>query len=64
MYPDPQKIKANRFMVRIDDYQFARLQRLSNLTGEQLSTLARDLLMQQADEMLAELEQIMQPMAA
>lgn len=64
MYPDPKKVKDNRFMVRVDDYQYARLQRLCILTGEQVSTLARDMIMRQADRLLAELEPIMQPMVA
>jgi len=64
MYPDPKRVKDNRVMVRFDDYEYERLQRLSNLTGEQFSTMARDMLMRQADEMFAELEPIMQPMAA
>lgn len=63
MYPDPKRVKDNRVMVRLDDYQDATLRRLSELTGQQPATLARDLLMCAAEQMLANV-QSMQALAA
>lgn len=63
MYPDPKRVKDNRVMVRLDDYQDATLRQLSELTGQQPATLARVLLMYAAEQMLSDV-QSMQPMAA
>lgn len=63
MYPDPKRVKDNRRMVRLDDYQDELLIKLSVLTGQQLATLMRDLLVLAAEQKLADM-QSMQPMAA
>jgi hypothetical protein len=63
MYPDPKRVKDNRRMVRLDDYQDELLLKLSVLTGQQLATLMRDLLVLAAEQKLADM-QSMQPMAA
>lgn len=56
MYPDPKKVKDQRITVRLDDYDDATLQRLSRITGQQLATLARELMMSEAQRVLADME--------
>jgi hypothetical protein len=53
MYPDPKKVKDNRITVRLNDYEFARLQLLAATTGEQTSTVARTNMMREIDRLLS-----------
>lgn len=43
MYPDPKKVKDNRWMLRLNDYHQEQLIELSELTGEQPSVILREL---------------------
>lgn len=53
MYPDPNRIRNNRLTVRVDAYEHALIVALANYKGEQVSTLIRQMVMQQASEILA-----------
>lgn len=52
MYPDPKRIRNNRIMLRFDDYEHELISALANYQGEQLSTLARQLIMREASVVL------------
>lgn len=52
MYPDPKRIRQHRIMLRLDDYEHELVQALANYQGESLATLARQLVMRQATEVL------------
>lgn len=45
MYPDPKKVKDNRYTFRLNDYEDAHLRALANMTGEQPATLIREIVM-------------------
>lgn len=49
MYPDPKRVRDNRVVIRLDDYEHALLAAMANYKGQPLSTFLRDLLMQEAD---------------
>lgn len=63
MYPDPKKVKDNRIMLRLNDYEHEKLMKLSILTGEQLATVARERMMHAVRTELTSM-QIMQKLAA
>ncbi|SDI77690.1 hypothetical protein [Variovorax sp. OV700] len=52
-YPDPKRIRDNRLTLRLDDYEHGLVQALANYQGEQLSTLLRDLVMREAQQVLS-----------
>lgn len=56
MYPDPKKVKDNRYTFRLDDYEDAKLQKLVAITDEQPAALIRELLMLGVDAELARLD--------
>lgn len=56
MYPDPKKIKDNRYTFRLDDYENDMLLRLVNTLGEQPATLIRNILMSAVNAELAKLD--------
>ncbi|MBK1711283.1 hypothetical protein [Rubrivivax gelatinosus] len=53
MYPDPKRVRDNRVTLRLDDYEHDLLTALANYQGEQLSTLLRELVMREAQQVLA-----------
>ncbi|PZP30458.1 MAG: hypothetical protein DI603_15150 [Roseateles depolymerans] len=52
MYPDPKRVRDNRITLRLDDYEYELIQALANYQGDQPSTLARELLLREAQEVL------------
>ncbi len=52
MYPDPKRVRNNRLTVRLDDYEHELIRALANYTGEQPSTLLRQMALMQAEETL------------
>lgn len=52
MYPDPKRVRENRVAVRLDDYEYNLLKAIADFRGEPLSTFMRDLLMQEAAQLL------------
>ena len=52
MYSDTKRIRNNRLTIRLDEYEHALIQALANYTGEQPSTLLRQMAMMQAEETL------------
>ena len=52
MYPDPNRIRNNRLTLRFDRYEHDLIIALANYKGEQPSTLLRQMVMQQAKEIL------------
>ncbi|PLY58474.1 hypothetical protein HBH1_03265 [Herbaspirillum sp. BH-1] len=52
MYPDPNRIRQNRHMVRLDAYEQAIVEALANYQGEPVSTVIRQLAMSKAEELL------------
>ena len=52
MYSDPKRVRNNRLTIRLDDYEHELIQALANYTGEQPSTLLRQMALMQAEETL------------
>jgi len=52
MYPDPKRVKCNRVIVRLDDYEHSLLVALANYKGVPLATLLREIVMSEAGEIL------------
>ncbi len=52
MYPDPNRVRHNRHMVRLDAYEQAIVEALANYQGEAVSTVIRQLAMRKAEELL------------
>lgn len=52
MYPDPKRVRNNRIVLRFDDYEHELITALANYQGEQLATLARQLVMREAAAVL------------
>lgn len=52
MYPDPRRVRDNRVVVRLDDYEHALLVALANYKGQPLATLLRAVVMQEAGVLL------------
>lgn len=52
MYPDPNRVRQNRHMVRLDAYEQAIVEALANYQGEAVSTVIRQLAMRKAEELL------------
>lgn len=53
MYPDQNRVRTNRVTLRLDQYEHELLVALANYQGEQLSTLLRDMVIFQAQKVLA-----------
>jgi uncharacterized protein (DUF1778 family) len=54
MYPDPKRVRDNRITLRLDDYEFELIQALANYQGDQPSTMARELLLREAQQVLTQ----------
>lgn len=52
MYPDPKRVRDNRITLRLDDYEFELIKALANYQGDQPSTMARELLLREAQQVL------------
>jgi uncharacterized protein (DUF1778 family) len=53
MYPDPKRVRDNRITLRLDDYEFDLIKALANYQGDQPSTMARELLLREAQQLLS-----------
>lgn len=53
MYPDPKRVRDNRITLRLDDYEYELIKALANYQGDQPSTMARELLLREAQQVLA-----------
>lgn len=53
MYPDPARIRSQKVTLRLDQYEHKLLQALAEYQGEQLSTLLRQMVMREAQQVLA-----------
>ncbi len=52
MYPDQNRVRSNRVTLRLDQYEHDLLVALANYQGEQLSTLLRDMVLREAQQVL------------
>ncbi|MDH0866469.1 hypothetical protein [Mitsuaria sp. GD03876] len=52
MYPDPKRVRNNRITLRLDDYEYQLISALANYQGDQPSTMARELLLREAQQVL------------
>jgi hypothetical protein len=52
MYPDTKRIRDNRVMLRLDDYEHQLVVALANYQGEPLATLMRKMIMREAAELV------------
>ncbi|MFZ6709758.1 hypothetical protein [Undibacterium sp. TC9W] len=48
MYADKKRIKANKLMLRFDDYEFALITAMAEYQGEQPSAFLRELVLREA----------------
>lgn len=48
MYPDERRIKNNRVIVRFDDFEYELLVSLAAYRGDQLATMLREIIMNDA----------------
>ena len=53
MYSDPKRVRDNRLTLRLDDYEYDLIQALANYQGDQPATLARELLLREAQQVLS-----------
>lgn len=53
MYSDPQRVRAQKITICLDQYEHKLVKALAEYKGEQLSVLAREMLMQEVSERLA-----------
>ncbi|WP_426075046.1 hypothetical protein [Janthinobacterium sp. DSP2-3-3] len=53
MYPDPKRVRNNRIMLRLDDYEHDLVSALANYQGESMATIARMIIMREAAAVLA-----------
>ena len=54
MYPDPARIRSQKVTLRLDQYEHKLLQALAEYQGEQLSTLLRQMVMREAQQVMAD----------
>lgn len=52
MYPDPKRVRDNRITLRLDDYEYALIEALANYQGDQPSTMVRELVLREAQQVL------------
>lgn len=65
MYPDPKRIRTNKLTLRLDDYEYQLVLALANYQGDQPSTMARQLVLREAQQVIAlSHEQSVSPHAA
>lgn len=48
MYPDPKRVRDNRVVVRLNDYEYELLASLARKQGSPLSTLVREIVVKEA----------------
>ncbi|MBK1686220.1 type II toxin -antitoxin system TacA 1-like antitoxin [Rubrivivax gelatinosus] len=53
MYPDPKRVRDNRLTIRLDDYEHDLVTALANYQGEQVSTFLRQIVIKEAQQVLA-----------
>lgn len=53
MYPDPKRIRTNKLTLRLDDYEYQLVLALANYQGDQPSTMARQLVLREAQQVIA-----------
>ena len=53
MYPDPKRVRAHKVSVCLDAYEHNLLRALAEYQGEQLSVLLRELVVREAQQVLA-----------
>lgn len=51
-YPDPNRVRTFRLTLRLDQYEHDLVQAMANIQGEQLSTLAREVLLKEAQQVM------------
>jgi hypothetical protein len=56
MYPDIKRIRNNRIMVRMDQYELAIVESIANYQGEAVATIVRQMVMKEAMAIMAEFE--------
>lgn len=54
MYSDPNRIRARKITVCLDQYEYKLVEALAEYKGEQLAVLSRQMLMQEVKERLAQ----------
>lgn len=54
MYPDPKRIRSGRVVIRLNNYETELLRQMSIKTGDQLSTMLREIVIHKAREVLAQ----------
>ncbi|MGX9776730.1 hypothetical protein ACWYXN_24920 [Janthinobacterium aestuarii] len=54
MYPDPKRVRNNRVMVRLDEYEYDVLAAIANYQGEELAPFLRQLALRQAAIVIAD----------
>ena len=52
MYPDQKRIRSGRVVIRLNGYEEELLKQLSIKTGDQLSTMLREIVIHKAREIL------------
>ncbi|PRC90990.1 hypothetical protein [Solimicrobium silvestre] len=52
MYPDTKRLRHNRIMVSLDDYEHDLINALANYRGESLAVIARQMIMREAVALL------------
>jgi hypothetical protein len=52
MYPDPKRVRTNRYTIRLDDYEDGLVTAMAVYQGEQLATLLRELVLREARQVL------------
>lgn len=53
MYPDPKRVRSHRVTIRLDDYEHQLVVALANYQGDQPSTMARELVLREAQQVIA-----------
>lgn len=53
MYPDAKRIRKNRVMVNLDDYEHDLVSSIANYQGEELAVLLRQMVMREAVAIIA-----------
>lgn len=54
MYPDPARIRSQKVTLRLDQYEHKLLLAMAEYQGEQLSTLLRQMVMREAQQLMQE----------
>lgn len=62
-YPDPKRVRDNRVVVRLNDYEHELLAALAKYRGEPLATLLRDIVMSEVSDVVPEADSITEHIA-